>query len=90
MPDTFTIEIAGLVTRVQPRFVSTREYCRPYLSEAEPEFCVEVTQEDLLFEQAELDREADVILSEGIGTAGTGLAFMNRLLRSAGFRVEYL
>ncbi|MBQ6866829.1 MAG: hypothetical protein IJO15_08335, partial [Clostridia bacterium] len=38
----------------------------------------------------ELDREADVILSEGIGTAGTGLAFMNRLLRSAGFRVEYL
>ena len=26
----------------------------------------------------------------GIGTEGTGLAFMNRLLRSAGFRVEYL
>jgi len=38
----------------------------------------------------ELDQEADVILCEGIGTAGTGLAFMNRLLRSAGFRVEYL
>jgi L-threonylcarbamoyladenylate synthase len=38
----------------------------------------------------ELDQEADVILSEGIGTEGTGLAFMNRLLRSAGFRVEYL
>ena len=38
----------------------------------------------------ELDQEADVILCEGIGTQGTGLAFMNRLLRSAGFRVEYL
>ena len=38
----------------------------------------------------ELDREADVILCEGVGTEGTGLAFMNRLLRSAGFRVEYL
>ena len=38
----------------------------------------------------ELDEEADVILCEGIGTEGTGLAFMNRLLRSAGFRVEYL
>ena len=38
----------------------------------------------------ELDTEADVILAEGIGTEGTGLAFMNRLLRSAGFRVEYL
>ena len=38
----------------------------------------------------ELDGSSDVILSEGVGTAGTGLAFMNRLLRSAGFRVEYL
>ena len=38
----------------------------------------------------DLDAEADVILCEGIGTEGTGLAFMNRLLRSAGFRVEYL
>ena len=38
----------------------------------------------------DLDKSADVILCEGIGTEGTGLAFMNRLLRSAGFRVEYL
>ena len=37
-----------------------------------------------------LDREADVILCEGVSTEGTGLAFMNRLLRSAGFHVEYL
>ncbi len=38
----------------------------------------------------ELDTSSDVILCEGIGTEGTGLAFMNRLLRSAGFRVEYI
>ncbi len=38
----------------------------------------------------ELDASSDVILSEGVGTEGTGLAFMNRLLRSAGFRVEYV
>ena len=38
----------------------------------------------------ELDGSSDVILAEGVGTDGTGLAFMNRLLRSAGFRVEYL
>ena len=38
----------------------------------------------------ELDSRADVILCEGVGTESTGLAFMNRLLRAAGFRVEYL
>ena len=38
----------------------------------------------------ELDASSDVILCEGVGTEGTGLAFMNRLLRSAGFRVEYI
>ena len=38
----------------------------------------------------ELDADSDVILAEGVGAQGTGLAFMNRLLRSAGFRVEYL
>ena len=38
----------------------------------------------------ELDAASDVILAEGVGAEGAGLAFMNRLLRSAGFRVEYL
>ncbi len=32
---------------------------------------------------------ADLILAEGIGTQGEGLAYMNRLLRSAGFDVVY-
>lgn len=56
--DAFTMQIAGLVTRVQPMFISTREYCRPYLTEAEPELFVEVTVDDLAYEQAMLEKEA--------------------------------
>ena len=56
--DAFVMEIAGLVTRVEPRFISTREYCRPYLAEKKPEFFVEVTPEDLVYEQKMLDIEA--------------------------------
>ena len=57
--EAFTIEIAGLVTRVQPMFFSTREYCRQYLTDKEPEFFVEVTPEDLVRQQNLLDIEAD-------------------------------
>ena len=53
------MEIAGLATHVQPMFSSTREYCRPYLTERKPEFFVEVTGEDLIRQQALLDQEAD-------------------------------
>ena len=53
------MEIAGLVTHVQPMFFSTREYCRPYLTERQPEFFVEVTAEDLIYQQELLDQEAD-------------------------------
>ena len=37
----------------------------------------------------EQGKTADLILAEGIGTQGEGLAYMNRLLRSAGFDVVY-
>ena len=57
--DAFTMEIAGLVVRVQPRFISTREYCRGYLTEKAPEFFAEATESDLVFEQNMLDIEAD-------------------------------
>ena len=53
------MEIAGLVTHVQPLFFSTREYCRLYLTEREPEFFIEVTPESLIRQQAVLDQEAD-------------------------------
>jgi len=58
--EPFTIEVAGLVTRVQPMFFSTREYCREYLTDREPELFVEVTPEDLTRQQMLLDREAEV------------------------------
>ena len=53
------MEVAGLATHVQPMFFSTREYCRPYLTQREPEFFVEVTAEDLIRQQEALDQEAD-------------------------------
>ena len=56
--EAFTMEIAGLVTRVQPMFVTTREYCRDYLSDIDADFFVEVTEEDLAYEQKMLDQEA--------------------------------
>lgn len=56
--ETFTMEIAGLVVCVQPLFQSTREYCRPYLTDKKPDVFVEVTREDLAFEQMMLDKEA--------------------------------
>ena len=52
------MEIADLVVGVDPMFQSTKEYCRPYLSDKEPEFFVHVTVEDLIFEQEMLDLEA--------------------------------
>ena len=61
--DAFTMEIAGLATRVQPMFFSTREYFRNYLTHREPEFFVEVTPEDLVYEQAMAEQEA---IEEGL------------------------
>ena len=57
--EAFVLEVAGLATQVQPMFFSTKEYCRPYLTQREPEFFVEVTTEDLIRQQEALDREAD-------------------------------
>lgn len=61
--DAFTIQIAGLAVRVQPLFQSTREYCRPYLTDSDPDFFVEVTPDDLAFQQQLLDQEA---IEEGL------------------------
>ena len=56
--DAFTMEIAGLVVGVEPMYQSTKEYCRPYLSDKTPDFTVQVTLENLVFEQKMLDLEA--------------------------------
>ena len=55
----FTMEIAGLVVCVKPLFESTKEYCRPYLTDKAPGISVRVTPEDLAFAQMLLDQEAD-------------------------------
>ena len=57
------MEIAGLVVGVQPLFQSTREYCRPYLTDKQPEFFVCVAGEDLIFQQMLLEQEA---MEEGL------------------------
>ena len=57
------MEIAGLAVGVQPLFQSTKEYCRPYLTDKTPAFSVAVTRDDLVFEQEMLDREA---IEEGL------------------------
>ena len=56
--DAYTMEVAGLVVHVQPLFQSTKEYCRPYLTEKEPDFFVKVTADDLSAEQMLLEQEA--------------------------------
>ena len=61
--ESFVMEVAGVVVGVQPLFESTKEYCRPYLSEKEPEFFVDVTPEDLVFQQELLEQEA---IEEGL------------------------
>ena len=63
MQEPFTIEIAGLSARVQPLFVSTRDFCRNYLTDRGPEIYVEVTEADLAQQQESLRQEA---LEEGM------------------------
>lgn len=54
----FSICIAGHTAAVTSLFESTRDYCRAYLTREMPEFSVEVTREDLAFEQEALRQEA--------------------------------
>ena len=55
----FLMEIADSVFDVSPLFESTRDYCRDYWSEREPDFQINVTRDDLQMEQRLLDLEAD-------------------------------
>lgn len=56
--DSFKMEIAGVVIGVQPIFQSTREYCRPYLTDKEPNQFIHVSMDKLVAEQLILEREA--------------------------------
>lgn len=61
--EAFTMEIAGAVVCVQPLFQSTKEYCKPYLTDKDPDFLVQVTSDDLPVEQMKLEQEA---IEEGL------------------------
>ena len=54
----FLLEIAGHTAAVTSCFESTPQYFRPYLTEKAPEFAIQVTREDISFEQAQLLDEA--------------------------------
>lgn len=54
----FLMKIAGYTGEVISLFDSTRDYCRHYLTEDQPDFTVTVTREDLAFEQEALRQEA--------------------------------
>lgn len=56
--EAFTMEIAGLAVGVEPLFESTKEYCRPYLTDKCPELAVRVTEADLVYEQQLFEEEA--------------------------------
>ena len=56
--EPFQMEIAGLAVLVEPLFQSTKEYCRPYLTDRDPECVVSVYPDDLAFEQMMLEKEA--------------------------------
>lgn len=60
---SFTMEIAGTVISVQTLFESTREYCLPYLTDREPDLSVEISVDDLVYEQMMLEQEA---IEEGL------------------------
>ncbi len=61
--EAFTMTVAGLTVRVQPLFETTRAYCAAYLTNEEPLGEIRVLREDLIREQALLDREA---MEEGL------------------------
>ena len=57
----FRIEIAGAVFTVCSLFDSTKDYCRDYLTEKDPDFTLEVSGADLVFEQQALDEIKDPV-----------------------------
>lgn len=56
--ESFHMEIAGFSIGVEPLFQSTKEYCRPYLTETSSDFLVHISQDDLAAEQLRLEKEA--------------------------------
>ncbi|MBR4868083.1 MAG: hypothetical protein IKU10_02910 [Clostridia bacterium] len=56
----FQIKMAGSIIAVRAMFESTKEFCKDYLCTGTPEFTVEITPADLVFEQEKCDRENEI------------------------------
>lgn len=56
----FQMKIAGHVVSVRAMFESTKEFCRDYLCTGTADFSVEITPEDLVFEQEKSTRENEL------------------------------
>lgn len=59
----FTMKIAGRVAAVRTIFPGTRDYCRDYLCDGEPDFTIDISAADIAFEGEKSAREAQL---EGI------------------------
>ena len=55
----FCMQVAGHIVLVSALYETTRKYCSLYLCDAEPDFSVELTPQDISFEQDKVDREHD-------------------------------
>ena len=53
----FTLSLAGAVIRVEALYPSTQTYCRDYLTDAEPELSVSISQADIDFEREKSAQE---------------------------------
>ena len=61
--ERFTLQIAGQVVSVLALHRHTGKRCHAYLCEAEPDFSVKITLQDIAFEQEVMARECTI---EGI------------------------
>lgn len=85
--DPFTICVAGISALINPMYLSTREYCREYLSQLQPQFCIEATHDDLISEQMQLEREA---AEQGIRPRKFPLPFLERSVLLRKFAISAL
>lgn len=56
----FNMQIAGRVVSVSALHRTTPKYCSLYLCDIEPDFTIEITPQDIAFEQVTADREHDI------------------------------
>lgn len=52
----FNVKIAGIVAQVRALFESSLEYCKAYTTQQQPDFTVEITQDDLVLEREKVAR----------------------------------